>query len=124
MRFELTNYRTVLLIPLVLLAAACGASNDPSQGKPPDGEKTTLTAQDRSIAELAKGVLAEELDVPPETISTDAVRAVDWPDSSIGCPQPDHSYAQVITPGHEITLRVDKQVYVIHETNGKAFLCK
>ena len=77
-----------------------------------------------SIATRAAAVLAEELNLPVSQVTVDSVRPVDWPDSSIGCPQPGQAYAQVITPGHKIALRARGQIYVLHEAGGKPFLCK
>ena len=37
----------------------------------------------------------------------DTVRAVDWRDSSLGCPKPGMAYLDVITPGHRVTLRAN-----------------
>jgi hypothetical protein len=42
---------------------------------------------------------------------------VDWPDSSLGCPEPGMMYAQVITPGYQIGLAVGDELYYYH-TNG------
>jgi hypothetical protein len=77
-----------------------------------------------AIAQLAIDALAEELQIAKEDIEVDTVRAVDWPDSSIGCPQPGRSYLQVITPGHKITLRANDRIFVVHESGQKAFVCQ
>ena len=58
------------------------------------------------------------------TIEVDTVRAVEWSDSSIGCPQPGEAYLQVITRGHKTTLRVAGKLHFVHEANGRAFVCK
>jgi len=87
------------------------------------GDVIPITVEDRSIAEKAVLALADHLDVPVSAVRVDSVRAVDWRDSSIGCPQPGEAYMQVITPGHKITLRVDGAVHVVHEANGNAFVC-
>jgi len=79
---------------------------------------------DRDIARLAAETLAGELNINVAKIEVDTVRAVEWRDSSIGCPQPDRAYMQVITPGHKITLRVDGKLYFVHESKGRAFICK
>lgn len=106
--------------------AACGAEPGPSDNAKTvtgDGSVTPLSDFDRSLSELAAETLAEKLNIPIATIEVDTVRAVEWRDSSIGCPQPDQAYAQVITPGHKITLRVDGQFYFVHEANGRAAVC-
>lgn len=89
-----------------------------------EGKIEALAVEDEALAQQAIEVLAAELNIPQNTITIDTVKAVDWRDSSIGCPQPDRSYLQVITPGHRITLRVDGAFHFVHEANGRAFVCK
>ncbi len=89
-----------------------------------EGTIEELDTGDRDLAKLAAETLAAELNVPIDSIEVDTVRAVEWRDSSIGCPQPGQSYLQVITPGHKITLRVGGTFYFVHEANGRAFVCK
>ena len=108
---------------------ACGAEREPATTNSDaktvtgDGSVTPISDFDRSLGELAAETLAEELGIPIATIEVDTVRAVEWRNSSIGCPQPDQAYAQVIIPGHKITLRVDGQFYFVHEANGRAAVC-
>jgi hypothetical protein len=33
-------------------------------------------------------------------------------------------YLDVITPGHQVTLRADGQAYLVHEANGRAIVCR
>jgi hypothetical protein len=42
------------------------------------------------------------------------VEAVEWPDSSLGNPQPDGVYLQVVTPGFRILLRAGAETYEYH----------
>jgi len=88
------------------------------------GTVETFEREDMDIARLAAETLAGELNINVNEIEVDTVRAVEWRDTSIGCPQPDQAYGQVITPGHKITLRVAGQFYFVHEANGRAFVCK
>jgi hypothetical protein len=69
--------------------------------------------------------LAKRLNVPLDQVQLVSAEAVDWPDASLGCPQPDMMYAQVITPGFKLTFRVNGQQYTYHGDNsGRAFLCE
>lgn len=91
----------------------------------PDGSITVAASDtDQALAELAATTLAEAIDVPLTQIKVESIRPIEWRDGSLGCPQPDRSYAQVITPGHKILLRVDTRVYAVHEANGRAFVCQ
>ncbi len=110
-----------------LALGACGS--DASDQSPPksislEGKMGTLDTNGESVADLAVAVLSKELGIPESEITVDTVRAVEWRDTSIGCPQPGMAYGQVITPGHKITLRVDGKNHVVNEANGRAFICK
>jgi hypothetical protein len=83
-----------------------------------------IVPEQADLAKLAIRTLAQDLGVAEDRIVVDTIRAVDWRDSSIGCPQPGQAYLQVITPGHRITLRVDGQFHFVHEANGRAFVCR
>lgn len=110
---------------VVLFAACDSGSVDLADARAvtSDGVVSATNGDDRELAKLAVETLAEHLNVPVNTISVDTIRTVDWRDSSIGCPQPDQAYLQVITPGHKITLRHDGAFHFVHEANGNAFVC-
>ena len=91
---------------------------------PGQGPAESLSDSDRAVAMLAIDTLATDLRVPREKVELDTVRAIDWRDSSIGCPQPGMAYLDVVTPGHKVTLRVDGKIYVVHEAKNKAFVCR
>jgi len=118
------------------LAAAIGiviaACNAVSQGSPAPAEITfvpgqgsaeQLTDVERDAALRAIEALAADLKIEPGRIRVDTVRAVDWPDSSLGCPEPGRAYLTVVTPGHKVTLRVDNRVYAVHESRNRAAVC-
>ena len=46
---------------------------------------------------------------------------VDWPDTSLGCPEPDTFYAQVITPGFRLVFE-DQGQFPEYHTNGDGSL--
>ncbi|HRU93634.1 MAG TPA: hypothetical protein P5195_00175 [Anaerolineae bacterium] len=48
-------------------------------------------------ADRVRELLAERLRVAPETLTLISAAEVEWPDTSLGCPQPGMMYAQVIT---------------------------
>ncbi len=114
--------RIPVAVAALLAAIAAGAQDIPFV--PGQGSATQLNETQRSVARAAISALATELQVPEERIQVDTIRAVEWPDSSIGCPQPGRGYLQVITPGHKVTLRAEGRVYVVHEARNDAFVCK
>lgn len=77
-----------------------------------------------TIVEQAIADLATRLGVDPATIEVVSVEEVDWPDASIGCPQPGMSYAQVIVNGTKIVLRHDGVDYEYHQGGTReVFYC-
>ena len=75
-------------------------------------------------AKLAVEDLAQRLGVDGNTIAVVRVEEVDWPDGSVGCPQPDMRYKQALVNGVFIQLAVDGQLYNYHGGGGRRpFLC-
>lgn len=62
------------------------------------------------IADM-KADLADRLQIPVERISLLEAKAVQWNDSSLGCPEPGQMYLQVITPGYQVLLTAEGQEY-------------
>ncbi len=58
--------------------------------------------------------IAVDLGVPPESVQVITMESRDWPDSSLGCPQPDMLYAQVITPGYLVLVEVSGERIEYH----------
>jgi hypothetical protein len=65
----------------------------------------------QSLVDLAQVNLAQRLGIDLEAISVQSVEEVDFPDTSLGVPEPGKVYAQVITPGYAIKLAADGQTY-------------
>jgi hypothetical protein len=68
----------------------------------------------QSLIDRAIDDLSARLDTNIQNIETVDARQVEWPDASLGCPQTDMAYAQVITPGYRITLKADEKFYIYH----------
>jgi hypothetical protein len=126
------NLRNTLAIGVAVAIFGCGSADDEHGAEKPlanavtvsnSGDVEPITMEDRTIADKAVRALADHLDIPVSAITVDSVRAIEWSDSSIGCPQPGQAYLQVITPGHRISLRVGEKLYTVNEANGRAFVC-
>ena len=76
--------------------------------------ETPVSTRDALVA-LARQDLAGRLAIEPEQadheISIIQATAQEWPDASLGCPQPGMMYAQVITPGYQIILEAAGRRY-------------
>ena len=93
----------------------------PVQGTP----ESTLPYEARRVVQIAKEDLARRLNLSVLEISVISVEAVDWPDTSLGCPQPGMMYAQVITPGFRVVLEATGQSYEYHtDEDSSVVLCQ
>jgi hypothetical protein len=87
--------------------------------------ESTLPYEARRLVQMAKENLARRLDLSVSEISVISVVVVDWPDTSLGCPQPGMMYAQVITPGFRIVLEAKGQSYEYHTDEDRSVvLCQ
>lgn len=107
---------------------------------PRDGAETVIASRDvtilgqvsgtgsgapQSIVDLVTQQLASRLSISTEAISVVEVEAVEWRDSSLGCPAPDRAYNPVITPGYRIVLEAQGTRYEYHTDMGAAYvLCQ
>jgi dipeptidyl aminopeptidase/acylaminoacyl peptidase len=70
---------------------------------PPPAEPVPATPADDPV-QFALASAAEQLQVRPEQLVVVRVEQTDWSDASLGCPEPDRAYAQVIVPGYLVVL--------------------
>ena len=87
----------------------------PAPGAPDSQAKV----EKRAIQDLAGrvGVRAEDIEVK-------SGEEVEWSDGSLGCPEKDRMYIQVITPGYLFVLEVDGQEYEYHtDLEDQLILC-
>jgi hypothetical protein len=91
----------------------------------PGGTEVTPPLGAQEVVRLAREDLAQRLGVAVDQIQLVSVEAVDWSDTSLGCPQPGMMYAQVITPGYRVILEAGGQRYEYHTDTGRfVVLCE
>ena len=78
--------------------------------------------QDQAVI-LAKQAASKHLNLPIEQLTVQQAQAIDWPDSSLGCPQPGMMYMQVITPGFKVLLKAAEKTYPVHVGGAHAVVC-
>ncbi len=118
-----------LLAGLSLILAACGPTETVSTSPlstPPasDAPEMAMPDEAQEMVELVKQDLSERLDLGRNQIEIASLEKVEWPDTSLGCPEPGQAYAQVITPGYEITLQAEGQRYSYHTGGDRFVLCE
>ncbi len=92
-------------------------ANTPAMPTPPDPAMQRLVEQ-------AKADLARRLSITEDRIELVSALQVDWPDTSMGCPQPGGEYLHVWVVGELIRLRAEGRVYEYHSgPNRPPFLC-
>lgn len=82
-------------------------------------EMTLEQAQEAAVTDLAR-----RLGIDPRQVQVVSAEAVTWSDASLGCPQPDMTYGQVLTPGYRIVLKVAETRYNYHGSLSRVFLCE
>lgn len=107
---------TLTLITLLTLVGCTTASE-------PTLEATQqLYGEAQSLVDLAKADLGERLGVGADEIAVRSAEATEFPDASLGVPEPGKMYAQVITPGYVIKLAVEGAVYRYRGTGDRVVL--
>ncbi len=115
-----------LSAPMANPQTATEQSPSPTSSMPdvPIQNAENVTFAPREITEKTKADLAKQFGVDTNQIRVVEARAVTWPDASLGCPQPEMAYAQVITPGYWILLEAEGKQYPYHtDQNGQIILC-
>lgn len=133
--------KTAALV-FVLLLAACGGGEEedgapevtrdevpPSESTVPSQQLTTPTSTPGSelqaVIDQAVQDLSGRLGVSTDAIEVESAEAVTWPDGSLGCPEPGHSYTQALVEGFRVILRHEGEVYDYHAgSDTPPFLCE
>lgn len=115
--------RTPGSLSTVTTAPKTAPTPAPAATPAPEGTVPASVANGDFVA-TAKADLADRLNIDAGAIAVVSVQEVDWPDRSIGCPQPDMVYAQVITNGSRIILSHNGIAYHYHSAGtGDPFYC-
>ncbi len=101
--------------------ASSSGLGEPGDTPPPaeDGESLVRGGDVPDAVATAMADLAAHLGVSVDVIDWVSQEEVDWPDGSLGCPQPGMSYRQVIVNGSLIVFEVDGVSYEYHSGGSR-----
>lgn len=125
---------------LGLVLAGCGMAQDDAGTDEPAQDPTTTTSapavtsppsdepsntvHPNDDVQFAIADLAERVGSDQSEVSVVSVEEVEWPDTSLGCPDPKKAYAQRLVNGYDIVLEVDGTEYHYHGAAGRdPFYC-
>ncbi len=130
--------KSAFLWVMVLLLVACGrpTTGAPTESPLPTAPVFTVSplpvpqvesaTREQKLTTLQAQV-AEQLGLSATALTLVSAEQVTWPDMSLGCPQPDMTYAQVLTPGWRIVFEDENgQTYHVHtaEKSGYFVICE
>jgi hypothetical protein len=103
-----------LIVGIAMLLPGCSripprTVQQPATNTPPGPQE---------LVEKAKEDLAKRLTITVAQIRLVETTEVEWSDSSLGCPQPGMSYAQVLTPGYRVLLEADGKRHEYHSNRA------
>lgn len=113
-----------LLTLLFTSTSACASDAGERDVTEPAQPSTTKQAAASDLEALAVAALRKHLENPAADVEVLSITPIEWRDSSLGCPRPDLSYMQVITPGHLAMLRHAGTTYQVHMAEKAAFVCE
>jgi hypothetical protein len=62
--------------------------------------------------------------VPISNVAVESQEAVTWPDGSLGCPEPDIMYTQVLVEGYRVVIRAGGKTYDFRGSGSEFRLCR
>jgi hypothetical protein len=119
------NEMRVLRTSILFMAAASGcAAGDPVTAKNEAPMASARGAVSEEMIAAAKADAVQRTGKSEKEVTVVSAERVTWSDASVGCPAPGRMYAQVMTPGYRIVLKVGQDQLSYHAGSvGKPVLC-
>src|ERR1051326_3086824 len=113
--------RTLAMASATLLLAACSAVS-PAPTPPPS--PVAVPPESAAAVEAARQAAATHLGITADQLQASRVEAQQWPDASLGCPQPGQLYSQIVTPGYLVIVTSGNHQLEYHtDARGRVVLC-
>lgn len=114
LRFLIASATLTMVLGITAACSSYPLPNGSGVQATPTPEVSALPAADGNRQAAARQVLAERLSVAPDSLEFVSEQAVQWSDTSLGCPEPDKAYGTVMVPGYRITFQHDGSQYEVH----------
>jgi hypothetical protein len=121
MKFKLIALWTIT-VALILGGCALVPARDKGELVPTPTPQAPAYGEAQSLVERAIADLQAQLGVSEQDVTVGQVVETEFPDASLGVPEPGKMYAQVITPGYVIQLTVNGESYEYHGAGDRVVL--
>ena len=117
--------RFAACVVAALLLSGCGDASAPEpEADPMPPSAPTGTPEGTEPTDVARRVVADFLALPMSEITVVSIESKDFSDTSLDCPQPGMSYAQVITPGHRVVVEADGRRFDVRVAGRAGRICR
>ena len=110
-----------------LVLVACSASTSTQGGGTASATQpvsVTPPPEAAAAVDAAMQAAAQHLGVSPDQLQVTQVEPHQWPDASLGCPQPGQLYSQIVTPGYLVSITSGSHQLEYHtDMRGRVMLC-
>jgi hypothetical protein len=114
--------RALARASVTLLFLACSANSSPTVTPPPS---PVVPPESAAAVDAARQAAAAHLGVGADQLQASRVEAQQWPDASLGCPQPGQLYSQIVTPGFLVIVTSGSHQLEYHtDARGRVVLCR
>lgn len=117
-------YATSQIYPKILLRDITKKVKDQTQITINIGYDDDQDENKDDYLKLAKNDLANKLDINEKKIEVVNITPHNFSDTSLGCPQRNQMYAQMITPGFIIILKADSAEYIYNAGLQRVVTCR
>jgi hypothetical protein len=80
-------------------------------------------AHESAPAKIAKDTISAQTEIARRKILIEDIQAIDYRDSSLGCPRAGMSYLQVITPGYRVKASAEGRRFDVRIAGNQALIC-
>lgn len=110
---------SIQLSALLCLLAATACSRAGS-----DAQTTQPAHPPGSPAAIAAAAIAQQTGGLADDVVIRSVEAIDFGDSSLGCPEPGMAYLQVITPGYKVDAVLAGRSFDVRVAGKRGVICE